>query len=277
MRTIGQWMGYTEPMRRVLTIALMLLLPSGFGAAAQSVSFPSVATANVAAGPPIKAWLAKPAGEGPFPAVIVLHSCAGVGPHAYAWARLIGGWGYVTLVPDSFGSRGEGAVCTRPNVVTPKMRVADVAGAAEYLATLPFVDKDRIALIGYSHGGSTVMRALQRGAELARRGVKGGVAYYPGCYPQFDRAVDARLLILIGDKDDWTPADRCRALQSAGFVRPELVEAVYYPDAYHSFDANLRSRTVPGAPGTTHHLEYDPSAAADAEARTKAFFEKLLR
>jgi dienelactone hydrolase len=269
-------MAYSEPMIRIVTIALILLCLV-FDAAAQTVSFPSVATTNVAAGPQIKAWLTKPAGEGPFPAVIVLHSCAGVGPHTYAWAKLISGWGYVTLVPDSFGSRDEGAVCARPNVVTPNMRVPDVAGAAEYLATLPFVDKGRIALIGHSHGGSTVVRSLQRSAELARRGVKGGVAYYPGCFPQFDRAVDASLLILVGDKDDWTPADRCRALQSAGFVRPELVEAVYYPNAYHSFDANARNRTVPGAAGKSHRLEYDPPAAADAEARTKAFFEKLLR
>ena len=263
-------------MLRILIIALTLLSVA-FGVAAQSVSFPSVAAANVAAGPQIKAWLAKPAGEGPFPAVIVLHSCAGVGDHTYNWSKRITSWGYVTLVPDSFGSRDEGAVCTRPNVVTPSMRVADVAGAVEYLATLPFVDKGRIALIGHSHGGSTVVRSLQRSVGLAQRGVKGGVAYYPGCFPQFDRAVDASLLILIGDKDDWTPADRCRALQSAGLDRPELVEAVYYPDAYHSFDANARNRTVPGAAGKSHHLEYDPPAAADAEARTKAFFEKVLR
>jgi dienelactone hydrolase len=269
-------MDYTVRMTRVFSIALTLVALA-FGAAAQSVSFPSVATGNVTAGPQIKAWLARPAGVGPFPAVIVLHNCAGVGAHTYDWAKRIGGWGYVTLVPDSFGSRDEGGVCTRPNVVTPNMRVADVAGAADYLATLPFVSRDRIGLIGYSHGASTVVRSLQHNADLARRGVRGGVAYYPGCSPQFDRAIDAPLLILIGDKDDWTPADRCRALQSAGLARPELVEAVYYPNAYHSFDANLRNRTVPGAPGKSHPLEYDPAAAADAEMRTKAFFEKLLR
>jgi dienelactone hydrolase len=274
-------MNYTVRMTRVFSIALTLAALTfgalAFGAAAQSVSFPSVATGNVAAGPQVKAWLARPAGEGPFSAIIVLHNCAGVGAHTYDWAKRIGGWGYVTLVPDSFGSRDEGGVCTRPNVVTPNMRVADVAGAVDYLATLPFVAKDRIGLIGYSHGASVVMRALQRSVGLAQRGVKGGVAYYPGCFAAFDYDIDAPLLILIGDKDDWTPADRCRALQRAGFTRPELVEAVYYPNAYHSFDANLRNRTVPGAPGKSHYLEYDPAAAADAETRTKAFFEKLLR
>ena len=82
------------------------------------------------------------------------------------------------------------------------------------------------------------------------------------------------VLILIGDKDDWTPADACRRLKPD---RPELVEIVYYPDAYHSFDAQVRDRTVPGAPGKTHHLAYDPMAASDAEARTQVFFDKLLK
>jgi dienelactone hydrolase len=111
-------MDYTVRMTRVFSIALTLAALTfgalAFGAAAQSVSFPSVATGNVAAGPQIKAWLARPAGEGPFPAIIVLHNCAGVGAHTYDWARRIGGWGYVTLVPDSSGSRGEGGVATPP-------------------------------------------------------------------------------------------------------------------------------------------------------------------
>jgi dienelactone hydrolase len=85
------------------------------------------------------------------------------------------------------------------------------------------------------------------------------------------------LLILIGDKDDWTLADNCRKLQAAGFARPELVQAVYYPKAYHSFDARTQDRTLVVADGGAHHLAYDATAAPDAEARTKAWFEKYLR
>ena len=79
------------------------------------------------------------------------------------------------------------------------------------------------------------------------------------------------MLILIGDKDDWTPADSCRKLQAAGFDRPELVEAVYYPNARHSFDSNAPDRAAFG-----HKLGYDSAAAPDAEARTRAFFERTL-
>ena len=133
-----------------------------------------------------------------------------------------------------------------------------------------------IGLIGHSHGGWTVMRSVQKSYDLARARAQGRVAYYPSCAPQFDRDVDVPLLILIGDKDDWTPADRCRQLQAAGFTRPELVEAVYYPNAYHSFDSRAPDRTVPGTASKMHRLAYDPVAAPDAEARTKAFFDKYL-
>jgi dienelactone hydrolase len=85
------------------------------------------------------------------------------------------------------------------------------------------------------------------------------------------------LLVLIGDKDDWTLADNCRKLQAAGFARPGLVEVVYYPNAYHSFDSRAQDRTLTVADGKSHRLAYDPTAAPDAEARTKAFFAKYLR
>ncbi|HJU31449.1 MAG TPA: hypothetical protein VJ740_08345, partial [Hyphomicrobiaceae bacterium] len=72
-------------------------------------------------------------------------------------------------------------------------------------------------------------------------------------------------------------AENCRRLQAAGFARPGLVEAVYYPDAYHSFDAFAGDRTITVADGKSHHLVYDAVAARDAEARTKAFFDKHLK
>jgi dienelactone hydrolase len=178
-------------------------------------------------------------------------------------------------MPDSFGPRNKVAVCGAHGVVTPDMRVADIAGALDYLKTRPDVKKDHVGLMGQSHGGSTTIKSLQKGHDLTRRGLRGGVAYYPGCSASRDRNVALPLLILIGDKDDWTLAEWCRELQAKGFAQPALVEVQYYPNAYHSFD-HLVNRTV-NAGGKNYTLAYDPVAAPDAEARTKAFFDKLLR
>jgi dienelactone hydrolase len=122
------------------------------------------------------------------------------------------------------------------------------------------VIKDHIGLIGHSHGGSTTLRSLQDEYHLARRGLRGGVAYYPGCSAARDRNVDLPLLILIGEEDNWMRAEWCHDLEAAGFKRPDLVEVIYYRGAGHSFDF------VP-----------EDSATIDAETRTKEFFDKLLR
>jgi dienelactone hydrolase len=261
-------------MIRVLVIALLMSL--GASAWAQSVSFPSVTVGGSQAGPEVKGWVYKPSGDAPFPAIILAHSCAGANVHTDRWGRLLVSWGYLVLAPDSFVPRGTRAVCTTPGVVTPNMRVADIAGALDYLATRPDVVKGRIGIIGHSHGGSTVIRSTQKSFGLAQRGLAAGVAYYPGCNPKFDGDIDIPVLLLAGDKDDWTPADRCRSLVS-GLRRGDLVEAIYYPDAYHSFDSKVADRTVQGAAGKHHHLAYDTVAAPDAEERTKAFFAKYLR
>jgi dienelactone hydrolase len=262
-------------MHRVLAILLLVLVADV--ARAQTVRFPSVAVGNVAAGPELSGWLYRPAGAGPFPAIVLAHPCNGVSEHTSGWGKLLASWGYVVLAPDSLGPRGEKTVCGRGQVVTGQMRVADVAGALDYLNTQPFVRKNDLGLIGHSHGGWTTMRAVQGIFGLAQHGLKAAVAYYPSCSAQFDRNVSVPLLILIGNKDDWTPAENCRRLQAAGFMHPELVEAVYYPNAYHSFDARAGDRTITVADGKSHHLGYDSTAAPDAEARTKAFFDKHLK
>jgi len=262
-------------MIRLVAIALTLLLAAT--ASAQSVRFPSVAVGGSAAGPEISGWLYRPAGAGPFPGMVLAHPCSGVSEHTTVWGKLLSRWGYAVVAPDSFGPRGEKNVCGRGNVVSGNMRVADVAGAIDFLNAQPFVRRGAIGLIGHSHGGWTVMRAVQKSYDLAARGLKAAVAYYPSCAPQFDRDVAVPLLVLIGDKDDWTSADNCRKLQSAGFTRPDLVQVIYYPNAYHAFDNKAQDRTLTVADGKSHRLAYDSAAAPDAEARTKAFFEKYLR
>ena len=262
-------------MRRALAI-LLLVLAAGV-AQAETVRLPSVAVGSVAAGPELTAELYRPAGAGPFPAIVLAHPCNGVSQHTATWGRLLASWGYVTLAPDSFGPRGEKGVCGRGRVVSGQVRVADVAGALDWLNAQPFVRHNTIGLIGHSHGGWTTMRAVQANFGLAQRGLRAAVAYYPFCSAQFDRDVAVPLLILIGDRDDWTPADNCRHLQAAGFAQPGLVEVVYYPNAHHSFDSRAGDRTITVADGKSHRLGYDPVAGPDAEARTRAFFDKHLK
>jgi hypothetical protein len=62
---------------------------------------------------PIWGHLSGPKGDGPFPAIVLLHGCSGLGRANEVWTARLVDWGYVVLNVDSFGPRGE-ADCHRP-------------------------------------------------------------------------------------------------------------------------------------------------------------------
>src|SRR5258708_6938333 len=116
--------------------------------------------------PAIALEVLKPEGTGPFPAVVVLHDCSGLGPRSSGgprrWARELLSRGYVVAIPDSFTSRGFPAgVCVDPsparNDVAPFRRVPDAYDALDYLRSLPYVDGKRIGVMCGSHGGSSTL------------------------------------------------------------------------------------------------------------------------
>jgi dienelactone hydrolase len=251
--------------------------------------------------------ISRPDGPGPFPAVVIMHDCSGLGASSSGaparWGRELLGQGYVVLVPDSFSTRGFPAgVCTdaspRRNDASPARRVNDAYAALAHLRTLPFVDGRRIGIMGGSHGGTTTVSAMLApqgdSAPLAverRQGFAAAVALYPGCAPSgrswhaasgVYRAV-APLLILVGDKDDWTPADACRKLAAEAQAAGSPVEITVYPGAHHAFDSNRPVRYIagringhaPGGRGAT--TGGDPAAWADAIRQVTAFFARHLK
>jgi dienelactone hydrolase len=101
------------------------------------------------------------------------------------------------------------------------------------------------------------------------------VAFYPGCVDEGQRGFrpSARLLMLLGSADEWTPAEPCEALAQAS--APPRPEAVVYAGAYHGFDGTAAvqlRRDVPNGqrPGQGVHVGGDPAAR-------EASRERLLR
>lgn len=87
--------------------------------------------------------------------------------------------------------------------------------------------------------------------------------------------LNAPLLILIGESDDWTPAGRCISMMPKEKSSSEVILKVY-PGAHHGFDTVGANSNVRGSSGM-HHIEYQPKAEADSIVRVKAFFQKHLR
>jgi len=214
--------------------------------------------------------LSRPNGEGPFPAVVLLHGCSGSHSREDIWAGRLKRWGYVALQVDSLGPRGKSNICGKPHAVPPWMRAQDAYDAKSYLATLPFVDGNRIAVMGWSHGGNSTLETAKRGL-IEEKPFSAAIAFYPYCGHYKWSYFNAPLLILVGEKDDWTPAYLCTsALPPEGTTTHELTLKIY-PGAYHTFDMRVKPRVYLG-----HHLEYNRAAEADAIVRVKEFLAKYL-
>ncbi len=260
-------------------VALLVLLvgPAANAARTETVAIPVQNIPDARMPPqPIPAVLEVPDGNGPFPAIIVLHGCGGRGSGQQVWAQRLNGWGYVALIPDSFAPRGVfGGVCApdRQSLVTYQDRAGDVLSAALWLRSQPEIDAGRIGVIGFSHGGGTAAWVTQRRYDTLVPGLlKASVDYYGACRsPETQGTVP--LLALAGDDDTWGfPALRCRAF--AGKLHPDQVFEVHtYPGAVHDFDnAQMPYR----GSNQGHPTGYDKAAADDSIARVKVFLDHYV-
>jgi dienelactone hydrolase len=254
----------------LLAIGLASWLGAGAVSAGTLVEFP-----NVSAGEPrLLGYLARPTAEGPFPAVVVLHGCAGFSSGgSLQLADQLQDWGYVALAVDSLGPRGLATACGRPFIDQP----GDAYAALRYLAQQSFVAAERVGVLGNSMGGYSALYAVDRGLMALyvrpfKERFRAAVAYYPNCAVPVTM-MTAPALILIGDADDWTPAERCRVMVAR--ARPDGAPIVLsvYRGAHHGFNFALLQ---PGRSSLGHWLEYNEPAARDAEAKVRAFLATHL-
>jgi dienelactone hydrolase len=218
------------------------------------------------------AELTLPSGAVPTAALVVLHGCGGVVPHDRWWADQIARWGYAALLIDSFRPRGYSEVCNRGQLVPPEAQARDAFDGAAYLRGRFGVPGMPVGVIGYSHGGWAVLKAVLAG--VVRRADETpfavAAAFYPGCDPP-NAPLETDTLILIGGADEWTPAARCQRWRDAAQTNGHTLEFKVYPGALHAFDALAKPGWFAG-----HYIGRDDTAAADSVAETRAFFAPRL-
>ena len=205
----------------------------------------------------------KPAGTGPFPALILLHTCAAVDfdpQHIPYWVSQALKAGYVAFVVDSWSQRGISEICrSRPAGFLPihiAVRTRDAYDALEHLAKFDFIDKSRVAAIGFSNGGRVSYQLVRKPVRemYAPSGVRfaAAIAVYGRCLWEsrgivyLERDVDQPLLSLLGELDrDGDPSvclPRLEALRAKGVP----VEWHVFPGTGHAWDQPKMStpRTV---------------------------------
>lgn len=249
-----------------------LLLGAGTALAAER----AVEISPTGASDRFPAILLTPEGAGPFPAVVIMHDCSGLGPRSSGaprrWGEELAAQGYVVIIADSFSPRGlPNGVCAeapeRLRTANHYVRVADAYGALDFLRTLPIVDGKRVGIMGGSHGGSSTLASMvdpgdaRTSQALAKRdGFAAGIALYPSCGQRFGTWSVTRengnrgpvtgyagvykpiapLLILAGEVDDWTPAEPCVRMAAAARAQGLPLEIKVYPGAHHAFDSANR-------------------------------------
>ncbi len=220
--------------------------------------------------------LEKPDGNGPFPAVVLLHGCGGIKEFNYTWAKRLKESGYVTLVLDSLSPRGVFGDTCDGFTVHPAKRALDAHAAKSYLSKLSYVDRSKIAVIGWSHGGWSILYALRdQWTTNPKEPFKAAIAVYPYCgHPnkQFDN-LNAPLLILTGKKDSWCPPKHCLERIPSNKTSHDIILKLY-PNAYHSFDntQHYERRVYKG-----YVLEYNATATKRAINDVNLFLQKHLK
>jgi dienelactone hydrolase len=228
-------------------------------AADELVRFPSAGQ-----GDPIQGYLSKPKGKGPFPAVVLLHTCLGLPAERASIGERIAAWGYVALFVDDLATRGLKETCA----VDFPQALADADGALAHLASLPYVDPARIAAVGFSQGGDTALKIATGGAA----GFKAAAAFYPPCANVAGATLDIPTLILVGAKDEVTPAADCATL--ARQQAPGMAKFVVYPGAAHAFDL---PEFGAGTKVMGMLLAYDRGAALRSWTELRSFLAARLK
>ena len=195
------------------------------------------------------------------------------------------GWHVAAL--DALTLRGETELCTQrtgTRRVTQLDRRTDALQATQWLARQPGVDEHRLAWMGWSNGGSTVLAAsnlrhpqVAAQADWLQQRLRGVVAYYPGCEAEARRGYQpvTDALLLLGLADDWTPAEACQPLAA------DRVQVHAWPDAVHGFDGTapvVLRRDVPNGrhPGQGVHVGANAPARTASREVWQAFLQRVL-
>jgi len=190
--------------------------------------------------------------EGKVPAVIILHGAGGVNNYYFQVADSLNKMGIAAFVIDSLKPRGirSSRELMKELFHSYAIRISDAYAALELLSTHPRIDRNKIAVLGYSHGG---MVALFVASEKLRRSFiaddlrfAASIAYYPHCATQFKDIdfADSPVLMLLAEKDNICPIGYCLEYAKRMKESGADVKAVIYKGAHHMFPVLAGEKTI---------------------------------
>ncbi len=241
-----------------LTALIFLLALSAVAAESHPVSYPS-------GNETVHAMLYKPSGNGPFPALVVIHEWWGLNDWVKQRADTYAQLGYVALAIDLY----RGQVATTPDEAHEIMRGVpedraqrDLLAATAYLRSLNTVNPKRVGAIGWCMGGGYAL-------DLAVADPKLKVAVINSGHLATDDAtlkkIHAAILGIFGGQDRGIPPANVKKFEKQMNALNKKVEIHIFPDAGHAFE------------NPNNQQGYRKEDAEQAERITEEFLAKNLK
>ncbi|MHA6287941.1 dienelactone hydrolase family protein [Maricaulis sp. CAU 1757] len=219
--------------------------------------------------------------SGPVPAVLLFHGCGGLRDVQPAYADDLLDAGYAVITVDSNSARGIGRLAAMSQVclalrLRGQRRAGDIFAAVELARRQPAVNASQLALVGWSHGGWSVLEALAYSGQSrsplgmaarpvpALEGVRTAVTLYPYCgfmtrLSGTELDPDIPIFGLLAERDLVAHPPACIRLFDRAAAAGLPARHEVWPGITHAFD----EANQPPDP----RMEYNPDAAARARAR----------
>ena len=234
----------------VLTLVVLLfgsIIVDGFFSQSRLEPLTNMKVA-AADGTEIRAYLAKPNGDGPFPAVIMIHEFYGLRPDMLKKAEALADEGYIVIAPNVFRS---GTTNWIPRAIYQIITAdtaqidGDVEAIYQWLATQPDVQADRIGIMGFCFGGGTALRYSLSNNKLAATALFYG---QPITDPEKLKALSGPLLGIFGGADFSIPTEDVAALRQGLDEAGIPNEITIYEGQPHAFVGDMEQIAQGGAP-----------------------------
>ena len=223
-----------------------------------------------APGLPVKATLTKPDGAGPFPAIVMYPNGGGWPDTPRHWRERFNTWGYVTL---EIGDETE-----IPDNMEPPMLVLETIGALKYLREIPYVDGNRVAIMGWDQGAETALWSIDGSGWAGKNKDRfaAAVAIYPPCVLSDVGQFFSPALIISAELNNFAKPSACERLVNS--VPQDLIVPIHkiVPGAYHWFDLPRRPSQLDLQGSQTYGAityEYNAKATEAAVDHVRSFLE----
>jgi dienelactone hydrolase len=182
-------------------------------------------------------------GAAKLPAVVLVHGSGGIGPSIDRWAWELNGIGIAAFIVDSFTGRGIADTVTDQTQLPSLAMMVDVYRALDLLSEDRRIDRQRIAIMGFSKGAvAALYSSLERfRADFARRGhvFAAHIGFYAPCNIQYrddERTTGKPIRLFHGVADDYTPIGPCRAYAERLKRAGADIVLTEYAEGPHAFD-----------------------------------------